>query len=274
MAYAALMVQVHARGDCEPRLRLAADVANRLNAALIGVAAALYAPLPELQPWLSGADVAQADQRVVAELDQAKARFESISPTVRRGGQWRAFVESPRNVLARQARAADLLICGVGGAPVDDIQRHVSTGDLLMSAGRPLLTGPADVDHLDLSRVVLAWKDTREARRALADAMPILRRAQAVLVAGAPERDAREDMQIGLADVAELIRRHGGSHPSTRILSDRLPPADALLEAAVDFDAELIVAGGYGRSRLQEWVFGGVTQRLLQQEAKFVMLSH
>jgi hypothetical protein len=105
-----------------------------------------------------------------------------------------------------------------------------------------VLTGPGDAERLDLRRIVVAWKDTREARRALTDAMPLLKRAERVLVVAASERGLEQDSTIVTADVAEAIRRHGGN-ATTQVAPASHSAADAILEAAVNFDAQLIVAG-------------------------------
>lgn len=275
MSLDAILVQAHPDASCEPRLRLAADLADRLEASLIGVAAEAFAAPPEgTPPIVIGSSLQEAvDRQIQAELEAAEQRFRRICGQVKKGVEWRALVGRPAQTLAAQARAADLVVCGVGGGAPDFIERSADAADLVMTTGRPVLTGPADAERLDLGRIVLAWKDTREARRALADAMPLLRRAERVLVVAAPEHGRAEDSNIAIADVAEVIRRHGGS-ASIQLLPGSSSPADAILEAAVTFDAQLIVAGAYGHSRLREWTFGGVTQRLLRQEAKFVLLSH
>jgi len=269
------MVQAHPDEACEPRLRLASTLADQMQAALIGIAAETYAPPPEALPWAyEGGPVDDAvDNQIEAELRQAETRFKRLCGGVRKGAEWRALKGSPRAVLAVQSRAADLVVCGAGGAEPGFIERNAAPGDLLMMTGRPVLTGPADADRLDWGRIVVAWKDCREARRAMSDAMPFLSRADRVLVVTAPERHPDQDPAIALADVAEAIRRHGGN-AAARILGSGGDAADAVLEAAVEFDAGLIVAGGYGHSRLSEWAFGGVTRRLLDQNAKFVLMSH
>ncbi len=288
MTYRALMAHVHADPACEPRLRLAAELADEMGCALIGVAAAVYAPPPGLRAD-EGPITEAMDRQIEAELKEAEAQFRAVCGDVKAGLEWRGLKGPPVRRIAAEARAADLVIASpFGGAPGprqtgEDastlfegqgfIERAAPAPDLLMAAGRPVLAGPAEVDRLDARRIVLAWKDAREARRAMADAMPFLVRAERVLVACAPEDGIEGDPKVALADVAEAIRRHGG-HPSTRTLDAARPAAEAILEAAVEFDAPLIVAGGYGRSRLSEWVFGGVTRRLLDQDAKFVLMSH
>lgn len=275
MGFAALMVHAQPDASCEPRLRLAADLADQLEAVLIGIAAeAFLPPVGGAAPAPPSASLIDAvDREIRAEIEAAEQRFRRVCGGVRKGVEWRSFVAPPRLALAAQARAADLVVCGVARKDAGFIERQVSADDLVMAAGRPVLTGPADADRLDLRRIVLAWKDTREARRAFKDAMPLLTRAERVLVVASPERRQKEDSTIAIADVAEAIRRHGGD-ASTLLLPPTHSPADAILEAAVNFDAQLIVSGAYGRSRVQEWAFGGVTRKLLRQDAKFVLFSH
>jgi nucleotide-binding universal stress UspA family protein len=275
MGFAALMVHAHPDASCEPRLRLAADLADQLEAFLIGVAAeAFLPPMIGAPPNPAAVSLYDAvDGQIRAELEAAEERFMRICGEVKKGVEWRAFAAPPRATIASQSRAADLVICGVTSGSSGFIERRADAADVIMSAGRPVLTGPPDAERLDLQHIVLAWKDTREARGALNDAMPLLARAARVLVVSSPERRQEEDTTIAIADVAELIRRHGGN-PTIQVLPPARSPTETILEAAVDFDAQLIVAGAYGRSRMQEWAFGGVTRRLLRQDAKFVLFSH
>ena len=274
MTFAALMVHAHADAACEPRLRLAARLADEMEAVLIGIGAETFLPPADGAAWsYAGGAIAEAvDGQIKAELVQAQQRFRTVCAQVRKGAEWRAFEASPLRALPTQSRAADLVICGVAGNGSDLVDRQADAGDLVMTCGRPVLTGPADADRLDLSRIVLAWKDTREARRAAADALPLLLKAKEVLLVQATEA-GHEDPAVSLADAAEALRRHG-VRTAVRILPADRPAAEAILEASVDEDAQLIVAGAYGRSRLREWAFGGVTRRLLEQKAKFVFLSH
>jgi len=274
MTFAALMVHVQPDAACEPRLRLAAQLADALDAALIGMAAEALLPPPDGVAWAyaGGAIAAAVEDQIRQDLLAAEARFRSLCAGVRKGVQWRAFPEPPRRTLAVQSRAADLVICSGPCLRGDLVDREATAADLAMGCGRPVLTGPAEVDRLDLTRVVVAWKDAREARRAVADALPLLLKAEEVLLVQAPEPGG-VDPAVSLAGAAEALRVHG-VRTAVRVLPGDRPAAEAILEASVDEDAQLIVAGAYGRSRLREWAFGGVTRRLLEQRAKFVFLSH
>ena len=112
--------------------------------------------------------------------------------------------------------------------------------------------------------VLIGWKDAREARRAVIDAMPFLTAAQQVLVATIEEGDgtiARESA----ADVVRFLMKHGVKARMEVLDVGGANATEALLELARETGADLMVSGGYGHSRLRQWAFGGVTRTLLQQ---------
>jgi nucleotide-binding universal stress UspA family protein len=125
-------------------------------------------------------------------------------------------------------------------------------------------------------RVVVAWKDTREARRAVQDALPLLHRAETIVIAEVCERsDDVGPSQARLRDVAEYLARH---HVAAAV-AERVRPVDgtalnSLLRLAQDESADLIVAGAYGHTRLGEWIFGGMTQGLLAKSHVCCLFSH
>jgi nucleotide-binding universal stress UspA family protein len=145
---------------------------------------------------------------------------------------------------------------------------------VVMTAGRPVLLVPQGASRLRGSAVVVAWKDTREARRAIADAMPFLKAAEDVIVQAVCEDDAVEAAVFQTDDVVTNLKRHGvrarsnvTTAPTTSVALELCKVADAAM-------ADLIVAGAYGHSRLREWAFGGVTDSFLHRPSCFVLLSH
>ena len=171
----------------------------------------------------------------------------------------------PEGVRLTRAEEADLLV--VGRRPESASShpsRHIDPGDVLMRAGRPVLVVPPGLSHLDTAHVVVAWKDSREARRAVADALPLLKRATNVLVLEICDTTSDQENAKGAGeDVADYLSRHGVAAASeTRLLREGSVSAELLL-AAEQRGAELVVAGGYAHSRYQEWVFGGLTRALL-----------
>ena len=121
---------------------------------------------------------------------------------------------------------------------------------------------------------MIAWKDTRECRRAVRDALPFLQQAKEVLLVGIGEGESESKAKRTLSDVAAYLLRHrvAAAHEVWRQAQG--PVAAELLRHVQDEKTDLIVAGGYGRSRLGEWIFGGVTHELLASSPVCCMLSH
>ena len=137
---------------------------------------------------------------------------------------------------------------------------------MILSAGRPVLFPNESHEPVTADSILVSWKDTRKARRAVVDAMPFLVGGQEVLVATIENDDTGVARQSA-ADVVRFLMRHGVKARSKIIdVSDRDAP-EALLKEAKEIGADLTVSGGYGHSRLREWIFGGVTRSLLENHS-------
>ena len=270
-SFATMMVHVDVARDCEQRVQLALALAHRFEATLIGVAG-----LPLHPSFAAGGIVLYHEpsedhcRAVGARLDEMGRRFRAKGQHLKQI-EWRAALELPYELVSREARAADLIIVGTqhGGGSVHEL---VDPGAILLRAGRPLLVAPAVVVPTQLRRVVVAWKDTRECRRAVRDALPFLHKAEDVLIVGIEE--GQSDNAATLSDVAQYLRRHRVVAPREIWRRARGPVGAELLRFVRDEGADLIVAGGYGRSRLGEWIFGGVTHELLTSSPVCCVLSH
>jgi nucleotide-binding universal stress UspA family protein len=144
----------------------------------------------------------------------------------------------------------------------------------VLRAGRPVLLVPDTVAALPLRRVVVAWKDTRESRRAMRDALPFLQQAKEVLLVEVGENESESQAKKNLADVGAYLVRHRVIVAAEVWRRPRRPVATELLDVVEKEKADLIVAGGYGHSRLGEWIFGGVTRELLTASPVCCLLSH
>ena len=143
----------------------------------------------------------------------------------------------------------------------------------ILSAGRPVLFAADDMKPLRAETVVVAWKDAREARRAVIDAMPFLTNAKEVVVAAVA---AAGDHFAGdsIADVVRFLMKHGVQARSELLEAGRSDAAGMLADKASEIGADLVVAGGYGHSRIREWAFGGVTRSLLGAGSFHRLLSN
>ena len=269
---ATIMVHVDVVRDCEQRIQLALALADRLQATLIGVAGLSLRPAFAAGGVVVYHEPSEDDCRAVtASLDEIGRRFRSKGQHLKQV-EWRTALELPYELVAREARAADLIIVGARhtGSNVCDL---VEPGVILFRAGRPLLVAPNVVTPPQLRRIVVAWKETRECRRAVRDALPFLQLAKEVLILGIDEGQP-ETAKAHLSDVAAYVCRNGVAATREVWRQPRGPVAAEILHVVREEDADLIVAGGYGHTRLGEWIFGGVTHELLTSSPVCCMLSH
>ena len=275
MRYATLMVQLELGHPNAGLLKIAADLAERFNAHVIGIATCQPMQMMYADGYVPGEVFEQDNTERHKELEEAEAEFRAALQSHSKSLEWRSsirFAPLPEYV-AREARGADLLIAGVASGDFFDSSRAVNTGDLIMQAGRPVLLVPHTVQSLPLDRVLVGWKDARETRRAVSDALPLLKQAAHVTVV---EIAASNDMDAAhqhVQGVVAWLKQHG-VEAVCDVSSSTGDDAAGLYTVAQDLRADLIVAGAYGRSRLVEWALGGVTRDLLLRQDFCALLSH
>jgi nucleotide-binding universal stress UspA family protein len=143
----------------------------------------------------------------------------------------------------------------------------------LFDAGRPVLVVPyVQKAGIRLDRVMVCWDGSRSAARAVGDAMPFLKRAKAVEVVIVGDRV--KSNEIPGADIAHHLARHGVTVEVKEIVATDIDPANVLLSYAADCSADVLVMGGYGHSRLREFVLGGVTRSILATMTIPTLMSH
>ena len=277
MTYAAIMTHVRPEPEAAPRLSRAKEIAARFGARLIGVGAEMIPPLAFDNGFYSvdAEWVTAMRESIEGQFKVCRDVFRLETADLPAGrAVWLCGIDSPTPAIAAASRAADLIV--VGGAPRKGTSpyRDVSPAELAIQAGRPVLVAPPTAPDLSASRIVIAWKDTREARRALSDSLPFLLKAKGVLVFEVCEHDAVSDAEVRTGDVADALQRRGVAAEAKVEVQGHGPPSRRILDAARAFEADLIVLGCYGHSRLGEWVFGGVTRDLLDQDEAYLLLSH
>src|SRR5690349_15088322 len=211
MTYATVMVSLALDQPNEARLQVAGELAERFEAAIVGVAAAQFAPpLYFTDGAEAQALIDEGEASVKGRLAGLEAQFRAA--TRNRGGhaEWRSAMDFPARFALAQARCADIIVTGGPSPAFSDAFALASPKDLVMQAGRPLLVVPDNVSWLDLRNVLVAWKDTPESRRALVGALPLLRKARDIIVAGILEQPGdRDAVMAGLNDVVAWLARHG-----------------------------------------------------------------
>jgi nucleotide-binding universal stress UspA family protein len=276
VTYKTLMVHLEPKHANTGLLRITGDLAERFGAAVIGVAACQPVQIIEGDVYVSGDLVQQEREEIDKEINAAEAEFRTALHDRASALEWRSAVTfaSLPDYLADEARSVDLIVTRVDHpGSVFDGTRYVSVGDLVMQAGRPVLIVPAAANELRLERALVAWQDTREARRAVLDALPLLKRATHIAVVEVVAAAELPAARVRVRDVVAWLGRHG-------IVAEALASASTdddgirLGAVAADQGADIIVAGAYGHNRIREWAFGGVTRELLLHSDRCVLVSH
>lgn len=250
------------------------------SGARLAVPVALETPLPPASEWggfpselyarlceetaTSARAIAASLKAELSGLPQADVRVADVN------------VGRASAAVVLHARHADLSILGLSADPVQAPACELLFIDLLMGSGRPVLVVPEGTQaQMPPKRIAIAWQPTREATRALHDALPLLRRAELVqvLVVDPEVSDRGHGAEPG-ADIAAHLARHGVR--AEVVAAPRMGQVigDVILRHAGQAGADLIVCGGYGHGRMREQVLGGVTRSLLSNRRVPVLFSH
>lgn len=269
-------IAIHLTGSSEDAVRLdyAKGLADRLDAHLTGLQVTV---LPSILSYTdpSGSFVLQElIKNTNNEADAIGTRLQNSLSTLGRPAELRRLDVYPEDVgasLATQVRLADIFI---GTRPYGDSAKAARIEEtVLFQGGRGCIFLPPQVaSQPKLDRIVIAWKNTREAARAVAEAMPLIKLANAVDVVLVAEDDSAL-RQMETTEIGRYLARHG---VNAEIRSAAAQPdiGQALLREAKASAADLLVMGAYGHSRLRELVLGGATRDVLSHAAIPVFVAH
>jgi len=273
-AFRTILTHVSSDAEEAPRVEAAVALARSLDATLFGVGCEMTPPMAATDPTgLMQSQWFEAMEEVVrSNLERARQLFLDQAHGLHT--DWIAAQAEPSDGIARLSRGADLIVAGDRASGRGERYRSADTGELTLRSGRPVLVVPPTGGELEARSVVVAWKDTREARRALSDALPFLQAAETVAVLDVCDDNEVMAAETRTAAVVAGLARHDVAAHARVVTAPAHRVATELNIAAQAIGADLIVAGGYGHSRLGEWVFGGVTYDLLHHPERFVLLSH
>jgi nucleotide-binding universal stress UspA family protein len=264
-------------GDRDPAGDFAISVAETFEAHLLGLA---FAYEPVIPGTVMGGIPPEfiESQRVecTARARKAIAHFEAGAKRDSLSFETRvlsASISGAADQLGRIARRFDLAIVGQADREKATADEVVDEG-VLFESGRPVIFVPfIQKTGLKLDRVMICWDGSRTATRAIADSMPFLHKAKQVEVVIVASNRPKSDEVPG-ADLGQHLARHGLKIDVKRITSPDIDVASTVLSYAADSSADLIVMGGYGHSRLREFVLGGATRGILESMTVPVLMSH
>jgi len=253
----------------------AVSVAATFGAHLTGLAF-LYEPLAPMADGFPAK--AMQSQRIENEkaAKAAVAKFDEVARRAAVSAESRIVdvpVASAHNVFANIARRFDLAIMGQPEPHKPALERLIVEA-ALFDSGRPALVVPyIQRTGLKLDRVMVGWDGSRSAARAVADAMPLLVRAKVTEVVMVASEPAKSEEMPG-ADIARHLARHGAKVEVKSIVTAETGVDSTILSHAADTSADFLVMGGYGHSRLREFILGGVTRGILSSMTLPILMSH
>jgi nucleotide-binding universal stress UspA family protein len=274
-----IVVHLDSGARCAVRTDLALGLAKRYASRLVGIAPT---GMPDVMVTMNGAvpDAMELVALSVAALrenaERAAREFERRCAAAGMAA-FEAHIEiaEPADAVVRWGRASDLIVVGQTdtATPIEGVAFDFPQ-QVLLHSGAPVLVVPYAGTFTSIgSNALIGWKDTREAARALRDALPLLGEAKRVTLLAIAEQAALDEADPTLAAAAAWIESHGLTVRSQRDV-DLANVGDQLLSRAAELGADLIVIGGYGHSRLREWVLGGATRHLLERMTVPTLLSH
>jgi nucleotide-binding universal stress UspA family protein len=275
MTWRTLALDLSPSGSSGGVRQAAALLAERFETAVLALAALRPAKAVAGDGYSAGELMALERDTFTEQLNQAQTAFWAQVAPASPHREWRGVVgfDPPASWIAREARGADLIIAAPPAGGILKGANHVNLADLVMAAGRPVLIAPSGGRPLALRTAVVAWKDTRETRRAMSDAVPLLRACARVIAVTIAPRANLETARGELAEVGCWLARYGVTS-ELRVERSHGDDASRLGMIVTDLDADVLVAGAYGRARMREWILGGVTCDFLLNPDRCVLVSH
>ena len=272
MAYKSILVQVNDDPACRPRLRAAIELGTRFDAHIIGLYVRQGLRIPTTAEIHDGSGLLEAQTAELQRLERkAHAIFsETMASYTGPGYEWRVDDGIADEVFRQHSAYIDLLVVSLDK---DQPKSYLISEEVLIGTARPVLLLPKnDSDQPVGHRVVAAWRNSREAARAINDALPFLQSASTVEVVTCipPASDTQH-----IADnISVHLARHGITATTSSITCPKSQVGAALLDKVRDFRSDLLVMGAYGHSRLRETVWGGTTDYILSHIDVPVFMSH
>ncbi|HYC16995.1 MAG TPA: universal stress protein [Pseudolabrys sp.] len=264
-------------GTSDPAGDYAVSVAEAFGAHLLGVAFCYDPVIPGtvmggIPPEIIDSQRAESTKKA----STAVARFEKAAKRAGISSETRtieASISGAADEIGRISRRFDLVIAGQPRRK-DSLPDEVIDEGVLFESGRPVIFVPyIQKGGMKLDRIMVCWDGSRTAARAIADSMPFLKKAKQVEIVIVSDKPGKSDEVPG-ADLGQHLARHGLKVDVKRITSPDIDVPSTILSYAADSSADMIVMGGYGHSRLREFVLGGATRGLLESMTVPVLMSH
>jgi nucleotide-binding universal stress UspA family protein len=277
MSFKDILVHVDSTAASRTRLQLALTLARRFDARLLGLH---VIPEPSVPPYFKPSVVnriaAIYAKNAKVAADRAEAQFRRETKDSAAIVAWQCAAGNMEELIAERARFADLLVLGQFDAEnPPTISAFLLPAKVVFGSAAPILVVPNAGKFSNVGRrPLVAWDGSREAARAIQDAMPLLEAAERVSVLAIdPLREDHMHRGVHTSEVVDHLAHHGVHAEGIAMSSDRKGVMHDLLERASSLGADLVVMGAYGHSRVWEFLVGGTTQDLLERTTIPVLMS-
>lgn len=273
MSLTDILVHVDSSDKCHHRLDAAHQLVERFSVHVTGIHAyQLYSYPTHYEVAVPPFVIEQAEAQAKEESKAAREIFDRFSQAWESKFSWISDEGDPASVISNYAGCHDLVVV----SQFDPDQRETYSRELpdriAFESGRPVMVIPYSGAGATIGdHVLIAWNGSREAARAIHDALPFLEKASSVNIVSA---DAAKDLDLPSADIAAHLSRHGIDVETGQIQTKGHDVGAALTTLAEESGADLIVMGAYGHSRFRELILGGVTRHVLESMPVPVLMAH
>lgn len=269
-----ILLNAYDDGDFDKRLDVALDLARSFDSHLSIVSAMPFEAAGAVDPYGAAFAALIPVWREEAESFQEQVEKDLANEDV--PWDWESRPGPPASALLRRSALADLIVLGSREPRTGGKAPSFTAGELAVSASCPVLVLPDECERMDPDRPALvAWDGSAEASHALRAAVPLLQHAKSVFLATVrSDKPSKNEYDLPPVSGADYLARHGISSEMFEIEADEKGVAHSLLNAASARNVGLIVMGAYGRTRLTEWIFGGVTRAMLSEVRVPLLLKH
>lgn len=280
MAYKDILLHLDESNECQERTRAAVSLAQNYEAHLVGFCPAVRPVVPAHVEVYMMSDIIQQQEKDAWKLaHEAKEQFQKAVSHLDLSTEYRAELclePELAKVLSAHARSTDLVV--LSQSKDEDVPlggRHLPE-DVAMASGRPVLLVPyVGYGESIGQRVLVAWDGSREAARAVSDALPFLTAAESVVVMAVGNfQNGQSNSDDPAADIGRHLARHGCKVEVYATKAVNISIGDTMLSRCADLSSDLLVMGAYGHTRLKEMILGGVTRHILRHMTIPTLLSH
>ncbi|MFZ6775042.1 universal stress protein [Undibacterium sp. SXout7W] len=269
------MVHLELGQDNAGIISVTGDLADFFNAGIIGISGCQSLRTSRINDDVN-VDLIRADnEKKLAEMAALESEFRYALQIRTSYLGWRRSVNcsSIADYIATESCSADLLIVKASSDTLFDFQRSMNSRELLMQLGRPMFVVPPNLNYLRLQTIMIAWKDTLESRRAIYDALPLLKKSRNVIVVEAADISEQGLIRRRLEIVVAWLLQHNIKAEALPVIASG-DEKEKLKVLAKERKVDVLVAGAYGHSDLHHCGLVNMTKDILSSDSHCSLLSH